>query len=46
MNTTHINHYLYEPNVDLTYVYISSHKKVSSNKLAINGQIKRKSIEI
>ncbi len=42
MNNTHVNYPLYEPYVDLTYVYISSHKEVGSNKLAINGPIKRK----
>mgnify|MGYP000017645835 CR=1 FL=1 len=42
MNNTYINNHLYELNVDLTYVYISLHKEVGSNKLAINGQIKRK----
>jgi len=66
MNNVHIYFHLYESNVDLTYVYISSHQdklsassvavrlnsssfnreEVGNNKLTINKQIKRKSIEI
>lgn len=32
MNNTYIYFDLYELNVDLTYVYISTHKAMSSNK--------------
>lgn len=45
MNTTYVNYPLYGHYVDLTYVYISSHREIVSNKLAIIEQIKRKSID-
>ena len=41
MNNTYINFNLYELNVDITYVYISTHRVVGGNKdkSVINWQI-------
>jgi len=35
MNNTYINNHLYELNVDLTYVYISSHKGIGSKEISL-----------